>query len=131
MHHSAYRQVVEKQFGVWNQAEEDSFFDELWRNASVEAIVCDGEPVGFCVLVRGDGDIHVRELVVDPRHQGRGIGAKVLQHVLKEAEREGIRVRLETHRVNRAESLYRRLGFVETGLTETQRLFEWTPPGVS
>jgi hypothetical protein len=34
-----------------------------------------------------------------------------------------------THHINRAAELYRRLGFVETGQTETHRLFEWTRAG--
>src|SRR5207245_810854 len=45
MNHASYREVVEKQFGSWDESEEDRLFDEMWANTSVEAIVCDGDLV--------------------------------------------------------------------------------------
>jgi ribosomal protein S18 acetylase RimI-like enzyme len=54
------------------------------------------------------------DLVVAPEHRKRGIGASLLKHVIAEARTEGVlRITLLTDMQNeRAQALYRRLGFV-------------------
>jgi ribosomal protein S18 acetylase RimI-like enzyme len=54
------------------------------------------------------------DLVVAPEHRKRGIGASLLKHVIAEARTEGVlRMTLLTDMQNdRAQALYRRLGFV-------------------
>ena len=54
------------------------------------------------------------DLVVAPEHRKRGIGASLLKHVIAEARSEGVlRMTLLTDMQNeRAQALYRRLGFV-------------------
>ena len=127
MNHAAYREVLEEQFGSWDEVEEDRLFDEMWAGAPVEAILCDGHLAGYCSVEHHDDGMHIRELVVEPRYQRRGIGSAVLRDVIADAERCGVPVRLATHHANRAAALYERLGFTEAGRTETQRFFEWSP----
>lgn len=54
------------------------------------------------------------DLVVAPEHRKRGIGASLLKHVIVQARAEGVlRITLLTDMQNeRAQALYRRLGFV-------------------
>lgn len=54
------------------------------------------------------------DLVVSPEHRKRGIGAALLKHVIEQARAEGVlRMTLLTDMQNeRAQALYRRLGFV-------------------
>jgi ribosomal protein S18 acetylase RimI-like enzyme len=54
------------------------------------------------------------DLVVAPEHRKRGIGASLLKHVIAQARAEGVlRLTLLTDMQNeRAQALYRRLGFV-------------------
>ena len=54
------------------------------------------------------------DLVVAPEHRKRGIGASLLKHVIAQARAEGVlRITLLTDMQNeRAQTLYRRLGFV-------------------
>ena len=54
------------------------------------------------------------DLVVSPDHRKRGIGAALLKHVIEQARAEGVlRITLLTDMQNeRAQALYRRLGFV-------------------
>jgi ribosomal protein S18 acetylase RimI-like enzyme len=54
------------------------------------------------------------DLVVAPEHRKRGIGASLLKHIIEQARAEGVlRITLLTDMQNeRAQALYRRLGFV-------------------
>jgi ribosomal protein S18 acetylase RimI-like enzyme len=127
VHHEAYRDVVERQFGRWVEAEQNRFFERGWADARHEIVLCDGEPCGYvCVEERAE-DVHVRELVILPRFQGRGIGTALLGEAIERARGRGRPVRLGTFHVNRAAELYRRLGFRETARTRTHILMEWRP----
>jgi ribosomal protein S18 acetylase RimI-like enzyme len=128
VHHQAYRDVVERQFGAWKLAAQDAYFQDGWDAAPHEIVECDGLPVGYvCVEDRPDL-VYLRELVLLPEFHNRGIGTAVLRQVLSRAEGRGVPVQLQTLHANRAAALYRRLGFYEIGRTETHILFEWLPP---
>ena len=128
-HHAAYREVVERQFGPWDETQQDLFFEAAWEPDKHDIIVADGQDCGYCVVERRVDDIHVRELVVQPRQQGRGIGTSVLRGLQGEAAQRLVPVRLGTFRENHALRLYARLGFREIGHTDTHVLMEWRPQG--
>lgn len=126
VHHLAYRDVSERQYGPWDERAQDEFFADDWVPAEFEIILCDGVPCGYtCVEDRAD-DIHVRELVISPPFQGRGIGTRILLDILARAGTRRVPVRLGTHHANRAAGLYRRLGFREFDRTATHVLMEWS-----
>jgi ribosomal protein S18 acetylase RimI-like enzyme len=128
VHHQGYREVVERQFGAWNLAVQDAYFRDGWNAAPHEILEYDGAPVGYvCIEDRLDL-VHVRELVLLPEFQNRGIGTALLRQVMAHAEGRGVPVQLGALHANRAAELYRRLGFWEIGRTDTHILFEWLPP---
>lgn len=124
-HHRAYRDVIERQYGPWDEATQDRLFDIAWSAAAHEIILCEGVRCGYSSIETRGGDIYLRELVIDPDFQGRGIGTLVIRGVFERAVATGVPVRLRTHILNRAANLYRRMGFQETGQTESHLLFEW------
>lgn len=126
-HHAAYRDVVTRQFGVWNEAAQDSFFAKDWSLTGHEILLCNGERCGYVSLERSARHLHVRELVILPAYQGRGIGTAFLKGLQKEARARAVPVRLGVLQKNRAAALYRRLGFVEYEQTATHYLMEWRP----
>jgi ribosomal protein S18 acetylase RimI-like enzyme len=78
------------------------------------------ELVAMCTLLytistaEGGKAALFEDLVVAPEHRKRGIGASLLKHVIAQARAEGVlRLTLLTDMQNeRAQALYRRLGFV-------------------
>ena len=58
------------------------------------------------------------DLIVRPQYRGRGIGAKLLEHVIGEARTAGVlRITLLTEAQNeRAQALYRKLGFKKSAM---------------
>jgi ribosomal protein S18 acetylase RimI-like enzyme len=125
VHHQAYRDVSVRQFGPWDEMQQDEYFKGDWTSADFEIVLCDGIACGYMCVEDGEHVAHVRELVLLPEFQGRGIGSSLLREVMERASRRGVPVRLETFYVNRALNLYRRLGFQEIGRTETHILMEW------
>jgi [ribosomal protein S18]-alanine N-acetyltransferase len=69
-----------------------------------------------CRWLVGD-EAHILNLAVHPDHRGRGLGRRLVELVVQEAQAAGARlVTLEVRRENApARSLYRKLGFVDTG----------------
>ncbi|HEU5318055.1 MAG TPA: GNAT family N-acetyltransferase [Chloroflexota bacterium] len=127
VHHAAYREVCEAQFGPWDEAAQDRFFEGDWRDARFEIVLADGEPCGYLSVDDTGDSLYVREIVLDPGYQGRCIGSTLLREVLERARSRGVPVLLGTHLKNRAGELYRRLGFRETGRTDTHMLFRCDP----
>ncbi|WP_460067830.1 N-acetyltransferase family protein [Streptomyces sp. YKOK-I1] len=72
----------------------------------------DGTVVG-CVALRPAEDADwLEHFYLDPRVQGRGIGTALLERLLRDADRDGRRVRLDVLRGSAARRLYERHGFV-------------------
>ena len=91
------------------------------RQGSAYAIEVDGIPCGMANLY-----VHTYEklkyqslfaIVVGKEHRGKGIGTKLLKHVMHEAKHTfGIRnLHLEVYEGNPAERLYQRIGFKKYG----------------
>ena len=125
VHHRAYRDVIERQYGPWDETNQDRFFDTAWHEAVHEIILCEGVRCGYSSIEDRDGEIYLGELVIDPDFQCRGIGTQIIRNVLERAIERGVPVRLRTHVVNRAANLYLRMGFRETARTESHLLLEW------
>ena len=101
--------------------------DSDWSGGSFEVIEYDGVACGYVSVEDLPGDVHVREIDVDPSFQGPGIGTAVLRSAIEHARTRGVPVVLGTLHENRAAVLYRRLGFVETGRSDTHTRFRLVP----
>jgi ribosomal protein S18 acetylase RimI-like enzyme len=127
-HHLAFRDLVQRQYGAWDDDQQDGFFESSWEARPHEIILSGGEPCGYVCVQDCPDQVHLHELVLRPDFQGQGIGSTVLERVMEHARARGVPVRLRTSLANRAAGLYRRMGFREVGLTKTHFLFEWNHP---
>lgn len=85
----------------------------LEREAKASQIFVIGEPVHAYTIVGTDGTIlDLLRLGVHPDQQGRGDGAKLLEHVIALGRDLTLTVRKKNHRAFR---LYRRYGFTIAG----------------
>ncbi len=125
IHHSALRDVVERQFGTWDEAAQDRYFEGDWRDAHFEIVLADGIPCGYVSIEDRASDVHLREVVIDPEFQGHGIGTAIVRDVIDRARARCVPARLGALHQNRAITLYRRLGFTDAGRTDTHVLLEW------
>lgn len=85
------------------------------------AIEADGELVGFVLMAepyKGRPDPYLWRLVVDVRHQGRGIGRRAIERIIAERRAAGfdaITVSYVADQPGAPAPFYERLGFVPTG----------------
>jgi ribosomal protein S18 acetylase RimI-like enzyme len=122
IHHLAYHDVVERQFGQWDDSQQDAYFDRSWQQHSHEILEWGHSTCGYFSVEIGPETVYIHELVLHPEYQNQGIGTQVLLGTIDEARRLGLDVRLQVlHENRRAADLYERLGFQETGTTTTHR----------
>jgi ribosomal protein S18 acetylase RimI-like enzyme len=124
IHHRAFREVVERQFGTWDESQQDDFFDGEWQRHPHEIVLLNGDAVGYVAVEHLPDHVFVHNVVLDPSVQGQGIGTSLLSKVVGDARKQRHPVRLQVLQANPAVSLYRRLGFAEVGRTSTHLLME-------
>jgi len=127
LHHRAYRGVVLQQFGSWDEAAQDGWFEKGLTEANFEVVEENGERVGAVASKEASDRLFLVELQVLPECQGRGLGSALLKQQLERARLLQKPLALRVLFANRARALYERHGFVVTGQTETHYLMERPP----
>jgi GNAT superfamily N-acetyltransferase len=94
------------------------------------AVYLEEEPVGFVMLSWNVtprapdiiGPWFLWKIIVDQRHQGRGIGRAIVEHVVRLIRPEGATELLTSHVIGEGDpgGFYERLGFVATGTFDRQ-----------
>jgi ribosomal protein S18 acetylase RimI-like enzyme len=127
LHHRAYRDVVVRQFGSWDEAAQDGWFEKGLAEADFGVVEEQGQAIGTVGLKDFPDRVELVELQLLPEWQGRGLGTALLRAELERAQRLDKPVRLRVLLENRARSLYERHGFAIVGQTDTHYLMEWKP----
>lgn len=98
-------------------AEQFSLQDAAYRGAHPEGrflvIEEDGLRIGRLSLGDLPGELRIIDIALLPHARGRGVGRRLLDDVIAEAETRGVAVTLHVERWNPVWRLYGRLGFVE------------------
>jgi [ribosomal protein S18]-alanine N-acetyltransferase len=98
----------------------EMFWSELAAGAGRYYVVAlaDGQIVGYAGLAVADDEAYVQTVGVRPDWRGRGLGARLMVDLLREARRRGARsCGLEVRTDNSdARALYARLGFADIGV---------------
>jgi len=120
--------VVET-YGSWDEAEQRQRFASRVKRELDRVIEIDATPIG-CLAVDWQRD-HARlvRIYLVPEAQGNGIGSHLVLRVIAKADALGVPVRLRVLRVNRAFRLWRRLGFVVAGESDTHWSMECNHTG--
>jgi ribosomal protein S18 acetylase RimI-like enzyme len=106
-------EYIERTWG-WDESWQQVDFHTRFNPTEQQVILADGEPVGFLHVERKPDRIYIADIQIEPEHQSRGIGARVIHGILAEGEKMGLPVTLQVLEVNqRAYRLYKALGFKE------------------
>lgn len=91
--------------------------DQLAAEASdLHLAAFDGTDLVGCLMLsdRGEGIVQMRQVAVDPAHQGEGIGALLVRESERHAKDSGFSI-MVLHARATAISFYQRLGYLEEG----------------
>lgn len=117
IHKRAMREHVLAAFGSFDKAEQWKMFFRTPPEKH-EMLLDDFAAIGFWVVNRGVDQIELARLSILPEYQGVGIGTWLVRELMSEASLSSIPVRLRVFKTNRAQNLYRLLGFREERRSE-------------
>jgi len=122
----AYGAAIAAVWG-WDEQRQQQHHARDWDEVPPHIIHIGGEPVGT-VRIRADkGYYSVSQFCVLPSWQRRGIGSRVLEMLLNEADEQGLVVRLACLPDNPARRLYERYGFRQVSSDDTFIYLERQP----
>jgi GNAT superfamily N-acetyltransferase len=105
-----FKEVVWRTSGGWTEAEVQKC-RAAWKPEQTRLILVEGQLAGWLRLEKYPDHRYLDLIVMDRKFQGKGIGSKVIQQLIQEAE--GLPIWLSVYRTNKARMLYQRLGFAE------------------
>jgi len=83
----------------------------LYQFEKAHIILLNNEPAGLLKISKAEDKTEVLQLQIDPSQQGKGLGKTILTNILKEASAEEKIVSLSVLKTNKAQNLYKSLGF--------------------
>lgn len=102
-------------------------YRNMYPQAAFSIILSNGVRAGRIVVSRSDAEIRLVDIALLPTFRNKGMGTQLLSDLRSDAQRLRIPVCLSVLRDNRAQKLYRSLGFTETGTDDTRIHMEWHP----
>jgi ribosomal protein S18 acetylase RimI-like enzyme len=125
---TAYRDMVIRQYGKWEDPLQDGFFDRSWRHAPYDIILSEAEPCGYCRIDEHSDTLQLVEFAIEVSKQGHGRGTQLLTLFKDMAGRKGKNAQLNVMHTNvRAKALYERNGFSVYGESPTHYLMRHEP----
>jgi len=115
IHGDAYTPLVLLAYGSFDEATRRRAFEGDYEHATSRVIESGGEAVGWLRVVPEPGGSFLDTIVIDPAHQGRGLGGEATRICMAQARDAGAALSLSVLQVNRARALYERLGCVVYG----------------
>jgi N-acetylglutamate synthase-like GNAT family acetyltransferase len=118
LHREAMGPYVEAAWGSWDPDVQE----ERFRKAPVsdhQIVLLDGTAIGCLLVQREDDAVILSRIWITPNAQGRGVGTQLITRICDDADRDDLPVKLRVLKINRAQRLYRRLGFEIVHETDT------------
>ena len=114
-----YKKYVEQNWGDWNEDKQKEFFADFINkfNKDILIVMLQNEKIGFYHGNNIDDDnFELGNICILPQFQGKGIGTKIMQKIIKEHKHQNIH--LQYFKQNPVEKLYIRLGFKKEDETQ-------------
>ena len=96
---------------------QDTDYRQNYPDARYDIVLRDGVPAGRLYVHRREKEIAILDIALLPEHRGAGLGTILLRELMDESDRTRIPMVIHVEKFNRAQTLYRRLGFAEGGDT--------------
>ena len=124
--HQALGPYVTAHWG-WDEALQRELHRQRWAGRPWSIINYASQKVGVVSVARADMHIQFGEFYLLTRFQRQGIGTEVLRAVLRQADADGLPVKLEYLKGNPVASLYERHGFAVVSENEHHHFLVRSP----
>ena len=92
--------------------EDEGMIDRYLEQSDLKKKQKQGQPIGVCaVMKRGDGDIEIKNIAIDPNHQHKGYGKKMIDYVQSRYRHKGARLLVGTGDSPLTLPFYEKCGF--------------------
>lgn len=115
----------------WDEKVQKNLHDGDWRQKRPQIILYDNKPIGTIRIVSNEDRLVIEQFYILPEYQNKGIGSHLLKHILENADKTDLIVKLAVLRINPVISLYRRHGFEIVDSNEILYFMERKPGGTS
>ena len=115
---------LRQQFGA-----QTACWSEHYAATDRRIIEVDGVPAGRFYVLRRPEEIQLVDIALLPEYRRGGIGTRLLEDLLAEAEGKGLPVTAHVEIFNPARNLYGRLGFTAVEERGMYLFIKWTPKG--
>lgn len=115
----AYKNYVVEYWGEWDDKKQYQFFDEYIKKQSefIQIIIFKDEEIGFLDSNLNGSDFEINNICILDKFRGQGIGTEILKDLINKNSK--LDIKLQYFKSNRVGNLYKRLGFVIYGETNT------------
>lgn len=120
LHNAALKIYVEKTWG-WDEDFQRNSFKENFNVENGQIVVVEGEDAGYFWTIEKENEILLASIRLLPEFQNKKIGTGLIKQLIENSRKP---IRLQVLKVNPAQYLYKKLGFVIAGETETHFLMK-------
>ncbi len=124
LHRDTMRAYVESIWG-WVESEQRERFLKHFEPPHRCIVELEGKPIGLWHVEWHTDHVFLASVEILPAHQSHGVGSGLIRDLLEQARERRLPVRLRVLLGNPAEHLYKRLGFFESGRSETHVHMVW------
>ena len=90
----AYKDVVTRQFGSWDESEQRAMFKAAWLPEISRIVVVDGVDVGLIAVEEREDSIWLQEIQLRRNSRGSGLGTELIRARLADARARSVPLRL-------------------------------------
>ncbi|MCU1719657.1 GNAT family N-acetyltransferase [Pseudomonas sp. 5P_3.1_Bac2] len=125
LHREAFYEHITQLWG-WDENWQRTKFAEEFTDAVTSVIEIGEKIAGYVQIVDKPNQIYVLNIAISRAFQGQGIGTQILRELQQKATAEKVPLELSVFRPNAsALKFYKRLGFIQTGETDTHIKMYW------
>jgi ribosomal protein S18 acetylase RimI-like enzyme len=104
--------MVEHLIHAGKEVNEENLLDRInYHFEDAEIILLKNQKIGLLKLAENENEIEILQIQIEPNHQNKGIGKEIIQAIIQKAFTKNIPVKLSVLKVNKAQNLYKTLGF--------------------
>ena len=117
------KEYIEKTWGDWNEEEQISFYKKEFVIDNCFLIKNNNTNIGWLKIIETKETIDINQILILPEYQGKGIGKKIINDIIKNGKDRNKTICLQVLKCNEnAKRLYIKLGFKKYDETKTHFL---------